>query len=58
MIRPSNAWVFEAILIGLALGIAVAALFYQIEQYYWSEPMRVLSTVEALDRGWPSQWGE
>jgi hypothetical protein len=51
-------WIFEAMLIGLALGIAVAALFYQIERHYWPEPMRVLSTVEALDRGWAYEFEE
>jgi hypothetical protein len=51
-------WIFEAMLIGLALGIAVAALFYQVERYYWPEPMRVLSTVEALDRGWAYEFEE
>jgi hypothetical protein len=52
-------WIFEAVLIGLALGIAVAALFYQVERYYWPDaPMRVLSTVEALDRGWALEFEE
>jgi hypothetical protein len=51
-------WILEAVLIGLLLGIAVAALFYQVERYYWPEPMRVLSTVEALDRGWAYEFEE
>lgn len=59
MTRWSNAWLLEAILIGLALGIAVAFLFYQVERMVWpAEPMRVLSSVEAIERGWPAEWGE
>lgn len=59
MTRWSNVWLIKAIAIGLALGIAVAFLFYQVERLVWpDEPMRVLSTVEAIERGWPAQWGE
>ena len=59
MTRWSNSWLLEAILIGLALGIAVAFLFYQVERIVWpDEPMRVLSTVEAIERGWPAEWGD
>lgn len=52
-------WIFEVILIGLALGIAVACLFYQVERLVWpDEPMRVLSAAEALEREWPMTFEE
>jgi hypothetical protein len=52
-------WIFEAICIGLLLGIAVAYLFYQVDRLVWpDEPMRVLSAVEAIDRGWAMEFEE
>lgn len=48
-----------AIVIGLLLGIVLAFLFYQVDRLVWpDEPMRVLSTVEAIDRGWALEFEE
>lgn len=61
MIQRYNAygWVVEAICLGLLLGTIVAGGFYVAQRELWPDaPMRVLSSVEAIERGWPAQWGE
>lgn len=48
----------KAMLIGLALGCLVATVIYAANEQMQPPTMRVLSTHEALERGWSPRFEE
>lgn len=52
-------WLIQAICLGLLLGTIVASGCYIAQRELWPDtPMRVLSSVEAIEDGWPVEFEE